>query len=86
METATWEVTQAYVDLISKEGKAILVAREKEVTEQWENKFKGHVAEEVDRVIDIDVTRTGETLYHNTMDTMWHMKILMGKFIEETET
>jgi hypothetical protein len=74
-----------YQATVPQKGKEAVENWEEELKVERERKDKNKVAQEVDWIIDTGTTCTRETLYHKTLEMVWHTKMLIGKVKADRE-
>jgi hypothetical protein len=85
IENATRDASQMYQINVLQKGKEAIEKWEEEIKAERGGKGKNQVEQEVDWIIDTGETRTRETLYHKTLEIVWHTKMLIGKVKEDND-
>jgi hypothetical protein len=79
IENVAREAVRMYQTSVPQKGKEVVESWEEEIKVERGSKEMDKIAQEVDWIRDMGVTRTRETLYHRTLEMAWVTKMLIGK-------
>jgi hypothetical protein len=85
IENVARDVARMYQATVPQKGKEAVENWEEDLKVERESKDKTKIAREVDWIIDTGTTPIRETLYHKTLEMVWHTKMLIGKVKADRE-